>query len=96
MRGNDRIVLQVNAYNLSKRTVLFVDDDHSYIREHFLWEQRLDEKGRPLPEPKMLLLKDITDAHLKNLCYCSVNWRDEKLNKAFVDEWNWRIENETP
>ena len=91
-----REVLQVNCYDPSNRVVLFVDDEHSYIREHFLWEQKFDKKGEQLPESNMILLKDITSPHLKSLCYLSVNWKDNKLNKVFVDEWNWRVENELP
>ena len=72
---------------------MYTDDAHSYIREHFLWEQKYDKKGKQLPESTMILLKDISTSHLKSLCYLSVTWKDKKLNKVFVDEWNWRIDN---
>lgn len=87
-----REVLQINCYDPDNRIILFTDDEHSHIRELFVWDQRCDENGELLPEAKSILLKDITLAHLKTLCYSSVNWKDEKLSKLFVDEWNYRIE----
>lgn len=91
---NGRVVLQANCNDPDNRIVLFTDDEHSHIREHFVWDQRYDENGKLLPKAKSILLKDITLAHLKTLCYSSINWKDEKLSKLFVDEWNWRIDND--
>ena len=87
-----REILQINAFDPNHKIILYTDDDHSHIREHFVWEQIYDKKGKLLPEVKFILLKDITLAHLKSLCYLSVNWKDEKLSKLFVDEWDYRIE----
>ena len=68
----------------------YTDDPHEKIREHFEWTKRLDADGDPLEKPEIVLLKDITDAHLEAL----ITWTSEDypkwVNQVFVDEKAWR------
>lgn len=65
-------------------------DVHSKIREVFEWTRRLDANMNRLDKPEQVLLKDISDEHLKNL----VEWTKEDypdyIHNIFLDEMCWR------
>lgn len=71
----------------------YTDDPHEKIREHFEWTRCMDAGGNRLPEPVVVLLKDITDGHLNAL----VEWTSEDypdyIHQLFVDEVEWRKNN---
>lgn len=72
---------------------LYTDDDHKVIRENFTWTRTLDKNKNLLPEPEVILLKDLDNDHVKTLCYFTTKGYPDFINKVFVDEHNYRIDN---
>lgn len=72
---------------------VYADDDHSIIREDFEWVRRMDKNKKLLEEPQILKLKDLSNNHVESLCYFTVKGFPDFINKVFVDEHNYRIDN---
>jgi len=69
---------------------VYVGDAHGKIREVFTWTRQLDANGNVLPEPEVVLLKDITDDHLNALVEWTLDGYPDYINSVFVEEVNWR------
>lgn len=87
-----RETLQVNCHDPDNRIILYTDDPHEKIREHFIWQRNFDKNGKQLPQPEMILLKDLDDDHLKTLCYFTMTGYPAKINQVFINEYNYRID----
>lgn len=85
--------IYIDASHLDNRIIFWETDTHEDIRNKFVWEQRQDSKGKPLATPKLLLLKEISNKHLKTLCYFTLKGWHPFVNKVMIDEWNYRIDN---
>ncbi|AUR86413.1 hypothetical protein NVP1084O_206 [Vibrio phage 1.084.O._10N.261.49.F5] len=72
---------------------VYTTDPHEKIREEFVWGRNMDKKGKTLVQTEYLKLKDLEDDHVKTLCYFTLKGYPDKINKVFVDEHNWRIDN---
>lgn len=68
----------------------YVGDPHEKIREHFEWTRVFDANSERLPEPEVILLKDITDDHLEALVHWTAEDYPEYIHQVFVDEQAWR------
>lgn len=73
--------------------ICYTDDPHEKIREHFEWTRCMDASGNLLPEREVVLLKDITDDHLKALVDWTAEDYPEYVHKLFLDETAWRENN---
>ena len=72
---------------------IYSDDTHELIRNNFVWGRNYDKNKNKLPVTEYILLKDLSDDHVETLCYFTVHGYPEQINKVFVDEHNYRIEN---
>lgn len=72
---------------------VYADDDHSVIREDFEWTRRMGKNKNLLGEPQVMKLKDLSNNHVESLCYFTVRGYPDFINKVFVDEHNYRIDN---
>ena len=79
-----------NSYENLSLTVL---DDHSIIRERFKWTRVLDADMNRLPEPQIIVLKDITEDHLQALLSWTSSGYASWINYVFVKEKEYRDEN---
>ncbi|AOQ26747.1 hypothetical protein [Vibrio phage S4-7] len=73
--------------------IRFSEDDHSNIREDFEWTRRIGKNKKLLEEPQVTKLKDLSNNHVESLCYFTVRGFPDFINKVFVDEHNYRIDN---
>lgn len=69
---------------------VYSDDPHEKIREHFTWCKRCDKDGNYLPQPEMVLLKDLEDSHLEELCDFTSNGYPVRIHKVMLDEREYR------
>lgn len=72
---------------------VYSDDSHEKIREAFKWTRNYNKKGKPLKKSEQRLLKEVSNDHVENLCYFTVRGYPDFINKIFVDEYNYRIDN---
>ena len=73
---------------------VYTDDTHEIIREAFKWTRNFDKNGKRLEKSEQRLLKELSNDHVENLCYFTVKGYPDFINKVFVDEHNYRIDNE--
>lgn len=71
----------------------YVGDPHEKIRQHFEWTRCMDSEGNLLPKREQVLLKDITDDHLKALVDWTAEDYPDYIHQLFVDEVEWRKNN---
>lgn len=69
---------------------IYSDDPHEVIRKGFTWTSIYDKNGKLLDNPEVRFLKDLDDKHVETLCYYTLKGYPEKINKVFVDEFNYR------
>ena len=62
--GNVYFRRSVNKEPYTDLTV-YLDDEHSKVREHFKWRRVLDKDNNPLPHPQTILLKDMATDHIE-------------------------------
>lgn len=86
-------IIYVDASLPSDRIIFRDIDSHEDIRNKFVWERRQSESGKLLPEIERILLKDLSNKHLKTLCYFTLEGWHPFVNQCMIDEWNYRIEN---
>lgn len=79
-----------NYVNLS----VYSDEPHEKIREHFEWTRNFDKDMNKLLKPEVVKLKDITDDHLNALVKWTKEGYPEEINKVFVDEVQYRLNNQ--
>lgn len=70
-----------------------VGDPHEKTREGFTWGRSYDKDMNPLPKPELVLLRDITDDHLKALVKWTETGYTKYINRVFIDETKWRENN---
>ena len=72
---------------------VYSDDPHETIREAFKWTRNFDKNGKRLQKSEQRLLKELSNDHIESLCYFTVKGYPDFINKVFVDEHNYRIDN---
>ncbi len=72
---------------------VYSDSSHEDIRNCFTWTRRFDEDMKPLPKPERVLLKDITESHLKALVKYTEEGYPNYINEVFKNETKWSGEN---
>jgi len=73
--------------------IVYVDDDISIVREHFMWLRQLDKDGVPLDAPELVYLKDITDEHLDALIQWTSTGYADSTHDVMVREKAFRNDN---
>lgn len=69
---------------------VYSDSPHEDIRNCFTWTRRFDEDMNLLPSPERVLLKDITESHLKALVKYTEESYPDYINEVFKNETKWR------
>lgn len=71
---------------------LYYGDDHTLIREHFVWGRSFDKDMNPVPF-EWVKLKDMTDAHLEAVMDLTCNYGKKEIHLVIKDEWIFRKDN---
>lgn len=90
------IYLFCNCSDPKNSVSIYADAPHEKIREEFIWGRNFDKNGKKLPHTEYIKLKDLDTSHVEALCYFTLKGYPSKINKVFVDEHNYRIDNKEP
>ncbi len=72
---------------------VYTDSPHEDIRNCFTWTRQFDENMDKLPKPEQVLLKNITESHLKALVKWTETGYPDYINEVFKNETKWRDNN---
>ena len=73
---------------------VYSDAPHETIREALKWTRNLDKNGKLLEKSEQRLLKELSNDHIESLCHFTVKDYPDFINKVFVNEHNYRIDND--